>query len=131
MKIPNSSASPNSKGALRHRLSVALATILIATSSTWAQAAYSCTGLVQGIVIGSTGVVAASGMGGFGNVYICNVTVPFNGVQPAACQTIYATLFSAQKNAKTVTLWFKDALTCTTHPVWDWLTGWYWGPQTN
>lgn len=115
---------------VRSRLGRFFAVLALVSVSTWAQANYTCLGTVQ-VTVAPQGVVAVTGVGGLLNVYLCNLTIPINGVQPVACQGIYAMLLSAQKNAKTVYLWFNDALTCTTHPAWDWLTGWYWGPMLN
>lgn len=40
-------------------------------------------------------------------------------------------LLTAQTSGKQIELWFNDSLTCTTHPAWAWLSGWYWGPRLH
>lgn len=95
-------------------------------------ASYTCTGPVQGVEIAPDGQVNAQTLAGTINwTYLCSVETTENNVAPDACKAIYATLLAAQLSGQPVTLWFNDSLTCTTHPTWTWLTGWYFGPAVN
>jgi hypothetical protein len=68
----------------------------------------------------------ASGLNTF---YVCQIGSTINGVGPEVCKAIYAQMLAAKTSGQTVQWYFSDALSCTTHPTWDWLTGWYYGPS--
>ena len=90
---------------------------------------YLCQGVPTQVTVSPSGTVAVGSAAGLSWVYLCSVNSTANGVDPAACKAILATLLTAQANSSTVTFWFSDSLTCTTHPDWSWLTGWYFGPS--
>ena len=94
-----------------------------------AQANYWCTGKVTGISVSKTGSVFVSTDQGFSSVAVCTIGTTGNGVSPELCRNIYATLLTAYLTDKSVTFAFDDALTCSNHPAWGWLTGWYHGPE--
>jgi hypothetical protein len=97
-----------------------------------ASANYFCTGPVDNIGVDINGTVwMTSSTVGFSYVPICSVSTTTNGPTTAACQAILATLLRAQATGAQVQWAFNDSLTCSTHPAWQWLTGWYWGPQVT
>jgi hypothetical protein len=73
-----------------------------------------------------------SSSAGLDAAYLCqleNTTNSANGpVTPAQCKTLLSVLLVAQATRQQIQLAFSDELTCTTHPSWAWLTGWYFGP---
>ena len=91
--------------------------------------AYSCVGGVNGVHVDESGYISASSVAGMSWVYFCSVSETYNGVTPQTCKVIYASLLSAQLANKNVRLWFYDTGNCSTHPAWQQLTGWYWGPS--
>lgn len=94
-----------------------------------AYANYECTGPVRGLTITPTGeVVAESIAGPITWPVLCSIETTENNVPLDTCKAIYATLLAAQLSGQPVTLWFNDNLTCSTHPTWALLTGWYYGP---
>jgi hypothetical protein len=95
-----------------------------------ANATYTCSGPVSGVVVSRDGVVAAQNFSGLNWVYLCSLTTPINGVSVDACKGIYSLLITAQATGKSVVTWFNDdPKTCASHPAWAWLTDWYWGPM--
>jgi hypothetical protein len=65
-------------------------------------------------------------------VYLCEIegtTASANGsVTPEECKSMLAVLLVAQVSRQSVEVDFSDSLTCTSHPSWAWLAGWYFGP---
>jgi hypothetical protein len=101
---------------------------LLTTPLAWA--GYSCTGIVSGTQIAPNGNVGAANMAGMTWIFLCNVSISVNGVDPSTCKAIYATLLAAEAQGRGVTLWLNDEPnTCASHPEWGMLTGWYWGPM--
>lgn len=97
-----------------------------------ANANYTCTGPVMGVEMGLDGEVNAETIAGTLTwTSLCSVETTENSIAPDACKAIYTTLLAAQLSGQPVTLWFNDNLTCTTHPSWTLLTGWYFGPAVN
>lgn len=93
-------------------------------------ATYTCTGKVKGTTVHPNGTIYVEGIGtGLRWVTLCSLKVDYGSVSPEACKAIHATLLTAQTADKSVTLWFNDSLTCTTHTAWRQLTGWYFGPK--
>jgi hypothetical protein len=92
---------------------------------------YACTGPVNGVSTGPGGVVSAANAGGQQWGYFCQLGATTNNVSPEACKGILAVLLAAQTSGKSVTIWYDDALSCSTHPSWAWLTTWYWGPSIS
>jgi hypothetical protein len=98
-----------------------------------ALANYSCSGTVDNVSVSpGTGIVIFSSSAGLGAVYLCqieNSSSSANGtVTPEQCKSFLAVLLTAQATRQSVLFSFNDSLTCTTHPSWAWLTGWYYGP---
>ena len=103
-----------------------LAALLLSAT---AQANYSCVGPVDVVALDPGGnVTVTSTAAGLSWVNICQIGGTANGVGSDQCKAIYAELLTARAAGQTVQWWFGDALTCTTHPSWQWLTGWYFGP---
>ena len=93
---------------------------------------YSCTGTVDQIDVSPTGVVVfASASMGLTSVYLCQIGTTMNGVDPEPCKSIVAVLLTAHATGAQIDLSFSDSLTCSTHPAWAWLTGWYYGPNMH
>ena len=95
-----------------------------------AMANYTCQGVIDSVALNQAGTLTiTSTSSGLNTFYVCQIANTFNGVGPEVCKAIYAQMLAARVSGQNVTWYFSDALSCTTHPVWDWLTGWYFGPQ--
>jgi hypothetical protein len=97
-------------------------------------AIYACTGNVTGVSVNPAGSVILSTDAGFNSVGICQLGQTFNGATPEACKGVMAILIAAKLGNRPVTVYFNDGasgMTCTNHPSWDTLTGWYFGPVIN
>jgi hypothetical protein len=92
---------------------------------------YACSGPVNGVTVSPSGVVSAAAAGGQSWGHFCQLGTTTNNVSPEACKGILAILLAAQASGKTVTLWYDDALACSTHASWVWLDTVYWGPTIN
>jgi hypothetical protein len=104
-----------------------LALLMAATS---ANANYFCSGTVQNVEVGPNGVITVlAPSAGLNPAYPCQIGNTINGVGPDACKAILSILLAAHAAGGTVTFAYDDALTCATHPAWDWLAGWYYGPE--
>lgn len=113
------------------KLKTALAALLSMGSIAGAPAAwgYACAGTLDGVYLNPNGVITvASTQSGLGTFYVCQVGATMNGVGPEVCNGILAQLIAAKEAGEQVQWQFNDSLTCTTHPQWAWLTGWYFGP---
>jgi hypothetical protein len=115
---------------IRHSI-CALAAVFAVSTPAWAN--YSCQGTVDSLTVSpGTGVLILSTSSGLGAVYLCQLEGTYNSangtVTPEQCKAFLAVLLSAQASRQQVQFSFNDALTCTTHPTWTWLTGWYYGP---
>lgn len=106
---------------------MSVATLFLLASNAWAN--YSCIGPVYGVAIDVSGSVYAGSIPGGNWTQLCQISGTVNGVGPESCKAIYTLLITAQTTGRQVQMWFNDNLTCTTHPAWNTLTGWYFGPQ--
>jgi hypothetical protein len=103
---------------------------LLASESAFAN--YSCTGSVDQVNVSPTGVVVlVSATMGLTSVYLCQIGTTTNGVDSDPCKSILAVLLTAHTTGAQIDLSFSDSLTCSTHPAWAWLTGWYFGPNIH
>lgn len=103
-------------------------------ASAQVNANYVCTGNVTGVSINpKNGDLLAETVGPLKWPKICNLETELSGINPATCKIIYSTLLTAQTTNKKVTLWFNDNKDCSTasHPPWETLTGWYFGPKLS
>jgi hypothetical protein len=101
---------------------------ILAASSAYAN--YFCAGPVLSVALSTGGIVTVNAPGaGLNSAYLCQIGTTANGIGPEVCNAIYGTLLSAHATSANVTFAYSDALTCTTHPAWTWLTGWYYGPE--
>ncbi len=109
------------------------AVLLLLTSS--AQATYTCTGQVSGIVIDpKTGRLMVKTIAGISWPHLCSVSATYNGVDVDTCKQIYSLLLTAEISKKDVTMWFDDDTqrgSCESHAPWTLLSGWYFGPMMN
>jgi ribose/xylose/arabinose/galactoside ABC-type transport system permease subunit len=97
-----------------------------------ALANYTCTGSVDQVNVSPNGVVVlVSASMGLTSVYLCQIGTTTNGVDTDPCKSILAVLLTAHAIGGQIDLSFSDSLTCTTHPAWAWLTGWYYGPNLH
>lgn len=106
--------------------------IILVFSSQNALATYVCKGEVKGLAIDpKNGAVLAETIATLTWPKLCSVKQDMNGVSVDVCKTIYSTLLSAQLTGKSVMLWFDDEKDCSlaSHPAWQELTGWYFGPM--
>lgn len=111
-----------------HRIRL-LASVVLMLLAVPAFANYSCRGTVNGVTVAPDGtVVLGSSSMGLVWVYLCNINTNANGVSPESCKGMLGVLLSAQTTGRQVEMWFNDNLTCTTHPRWAFLTGWYFDP---
>lgn len=92
---------------------------------------YACAGPVNGVTVAPSGVVSAAAAGGQNWGHFCQLGATVNNVSPEACKGILAVLLTAQASGKTVTVWYDDDLSCSTHASWAWLNTVYWGPTIN
>jgi len=114
---------------------LSIACLLIAgVASAQAKANYTCAGNVKGVSINpKNGDLLAESIGPLVWPKLCNLETEMSNVSPETCKIIYSTLLTAQTANKKVTLWFNDGKDCTTssHPPWETLTGWYFGPKIS
>jgi hypothetical protein len=96
-----------------------------------ASANYFCTGTVTSVAVQPNGTVMVTGIQGLDSAALCNISTTANNISPDLCRTIYATLLTAKLTNRPVTFAYDDALTCSTHPAWATLTGWYFGPRVE
>ena len=93
---------------------------------------YSCAGTIDSLALNPSGLVTLSSYSaGVTSAYICSIGSTYNGVTADVCKAIFAQLVAAQATGSTVSWYYSDTLTCTTHPAWEMLTGWYYGPQVG
>ena len=92
---------------------------------------YACGGPVNGVTVSPGGVVSAAAAGGQSWGYFCQLGATTNNVSTEACKGILAVLLTAQASGKSVTVWYDDDLTCSTHASWAWLNTVYWGPTIS
>lgn len=92
----------------------------------WAN--YACSGPVDWVALMENVVVVNSTQAGINAGYVCELDTTANGVGAETCKAIYSMLLTAHATGQPVQWAFNDSLTCTTHPAWTWLTGWYFGP---
>lgn len=89
---------------------------------------YSCDGPVSGVTVGPGGHVSAAYAGGQSWGYFCQLGNNSNNVSPEACKGILSVLLTAQATGKSVRIWYRDDLSCSTNRGWNWLSTLYWGP---
>ncbi|MDN2709725.1 hypothetical protein O0880_09860 [Janthinobacterium sp. SUN118] len=90
-----------------------------------ASANYTCSGPVKGVSINGLGAVVAESIGKVQWGFLCNVETATNGINPATCKVMYATLLAAQASGRSVTLWVTDSATvCPDLPArWNYVSG--------
>ena len=98
---------------------------LLLAFSAQAHAAYNCTGPVGGVSLDASGTLLAATIAGITWPKICDVNTTQNGFEPNVCKTVYTQLITAQTTGKTVTIYFNDAGSCSSHPAWQWASGLY------
>lgn len=98
-----------------------------------ANAFYICTGKVEGLTLKpANGQVLVERIGELKWPVLCSVEQEQNGIAPDSCQAIFSLLLSAELSGSDVKFWFNDENTggnCSSHKAWDFLRGWYLGPQ--
>jgi hypothetical protein len=105
---------------------------LFAFSASVARANYFCTGVVAAVDVSPSGLlVVDSPDAGLRSFYICQIGATNNGVGPDACKAILAVVLASRTTGLPVDWGFSDSLTCSTHPSWTYLTGWYYGPNLH
>lgn len=114
--------------AIKYKLILSI--FMLLSFSQNAFAAYTCSGNVKGTTVHPNGTIYVEGIGGgLRWVVLCSLKTDYGTISPEACKGVHATLLTAQTTNKQVVFWFNDELTCTTHPAWRQLTGWYFGPK--
>jgi hypothetical protein len=89
-----------------------------------------CSGPVLSVDVSPTGIVTVNApAAGLNYAYPCQIGATNNGVGPDACKAILSILIAAHATGANVTFAYDDSLTCSTHPAWTYLTGWYYGPE--
>jgi hypothetical protein len=112
----------------KHGIIAAVAALLCTAP---AMANYACSGPVNSVTVGPSGVVSAGAAGGQSWGYFCQLGATTNGIGPDACKGILAVLLAAQSSGKHVQIWFNDNHDCTwraSNGSWAYLQDWYWGP---
>jgi len=113
--------------ALRLLRGVGLSCALALPSAAFAN--YACAGLIDQVSLNQSGVVTVTSMdSGLGTFYVCQIGATTSGIGPEQCKAMYAMLLVARSSQQRIAWTFSDSLTCTTHPTWAWLSGWYYGP---
>jgi hypothetical protein len=108
------------------RLAAAIVAMSLAAPA-WAN--YVCQGTIDSVALNTGGTVTVqSTAAGLYPAFICAIGTTVNGVGPEQCKAILAMLITARTSGQQVQWYFSDGLTCTTHPAWAWLSGWYHGP---
>ncbi|KPZ73135.1 hypothetical protein AN944_00283 [Shewanella sp. P1-14-1] len=113
---------------------LAVMVALVVISFTANATKYTCSGLVKGLSVSpQNGLVLAERIGELQWPRLCSISEDVAGIPADNCKLIYSTLLAAQLSNKTVTIWFNDSKDCsaTSHPAWEELTGWYFGPRVN
>ena len=100
----------------------------LSVTSAVADSTYYCVGSVKSLMISPSGIVTAT-VGTITSAYFCQIGATVNGVTSDACKAIHAQLLAATVSNRQVRMYFNDSLSCTTHPAWSTLTGWYAGPE--
>ncbi|MBQ0935111.1 hypothetical protein [Ideonella paludis] len=80
-----------------------------------------CTGAVTNLSLqlNAQGTVTLSLSGGPSMTYLCDIDgVGRNGVAPAVCRAMYASLLTAKTSGKKVLIRFYDYPTCAAVPAW-------------
>jgi hypothetical protein len=114
---------------LRHTIRRIGTTLVLMASSSAAFANYYCSGTVQTVSLNQSGIVTVSSpSSGLGTFYLCQIGATTNGIGPEQCKAMLSMLYLARATGQKVGFTFDDSLTCTTHPSWAWLSGWYYGP---
>jgi hypothetical protein len=115
---------------IRRRLTRTLLLIASLLVAGPAAANYFCQGTIDSVEVSPSGAVEAySAAAGLNYVTLCAIGATANGVSSDTCKAILAVLLAAHASGAQVQWAFSDSLTCTTHPAWAWLTGWYYGPN--
>ena len=92
---------------------------------------YACQDVISQVALNPNGVVTVYSPGGglnYAYVFQIGATSP-NGVPSDQCKAILAALLAAKTTGGQVQWQYSDNLSCSTHPGWAWLTGWYYGPD--
>lgn len=119
------------EGSAMFRVIISLLVLQMLSSSAFAS--YVCAGKVQGLTIQpKNGQIMAEKVAGITWPILCNVNQEHNGISTASCKHMYSLLLAAQLSKADVQLWFNDEAqggSCQSHPAWETLTGWYFGPM--
>lgn len=107
-----------------------IASIVLAALSAHvhAQAVFTCSGAVKGVSIEpTTGDVFARSIGTTMNwPRFCSLRQDSNGITPAGCKAVYASLLAAQASGRSVTVWVKNpAASCAVLAQWQFVEGFY------
>lgn len=100
---------------------LALAASLAFGFSSAAQAVVDCAGDITSLSLqlGAEGTIVLSLSGGPSHTYLCDIDgAGRNGVSPAVCRAMYASLMAAKVSAKKVYIRFYDYNTCSAVPEW-------------
>lgn len=90
--------------------------LLFASSSVLA--GYQCKGTVENVYVHSNGYVVANISYRKDNMYICNITNDWKGVNRDSCKLMFSTLLTAQSTGKRVATYYNQ-YTCETLPLWS------------
>lgn len=112
-------------------MKLAVAMLLTLAPSVANADVYACTGPVSSIALNQDGMLTVT-VGTLANVFICRIDDPVYGITTETCRAIYSLLLAAKLLNKPATFSFNDSLnSCTNHPAWAQLTGWYYGPEVQ
>ena len=104
--------------ALRRMVTIGASACLF---SAGAHAQIDCIGEVTNLSLqlNTAGTITLSLSGGPSYTYLCDIDgAGRNGVSPAVCRTMYATLMTAKTTGKKVSIRFYDYNTCGSIPAW-------------
>lgn len=95
-------------------------------SSAVAETTYTCSSVPYGVTMEGNGNVYIENLGGLKWAELCNVETAANGIAPAACKSLYATLLLAQSTGRVMTLWFNNGpIGCAANVPWTFAKGLY------
>lgn len=105
-----------------------IAAIVLAALSAQAQATYTCSGAVKGVSVEPTsGDVLARSIGtAMSWPRFCSLRQDRNGITPAGCKAVYASLLTAQASGRSVTVWVNGpSASCEALSSWHFVEGFY------
>ncbi|WP_251359725.1 hypothetical protein [Kangiella sp. TOML190] len=101
--------------------------VILLLASSWSIGDTWCTGELNQLAVGRSGTVFVQGPGGLKGVYLCNLNLKNNNVEPEACKAMYSVLLAAKSQSREVSITFNPNIeSCQSIPSWTWATNFNW-----